>query len=101
MKLYKQHNGKTWSMRFVFEGRRIERSTGYTNKRKAEAYAEAFRTKLRNEGVGFLEKRDYPTFKQAIADFLEWSAFKAKEEHDHTLQNSVENVDRSFREHSR
>ncbi len=45
MKLYKQRNGKTWSMRFVFEGRRIERSTGYTNKRKAEAYAEAFRTR--------------------------------------------------------
>ncbi|MEQ1764011.1 MAG: tyrosine-type recombinase/integrase [Pyrinomonadaceae bacterium] len=78
MKLYKQNNGKTWSMRFVFEGRRIERSTGYTNKRKAEAYAEAFRTKLRNEGVGFLEKRDYPTFKQAIADFLEWSASRQK-----------------------
>ncbi len=78
MKLYKQHNGKAWSMRFVFEGRRIERSTGYTNKRKAEAYAEAFRTKLRNEGVGFLEKRDYPTFKQAIADFVEWSASRQK-----------------------
>ncbi len=78
MKLYKQSNGKTWSMRFVFEGRRIERSTGYTNKRKAEAYAEAFRTRLRNEGVGFLEKKDYPTFKQAIADFLEWSASRQK-----------------------
>lgn len=78
MKLYKQRNGKTWSMRFVFDGRRIERSTGYTNKRKAEAYAEAFRTKLRNEGVGFLEKRNYPTFKQAMSDFLEWSASRQK-----------------------
>ncbi len=78
MKLYKQANGKTWSMRFVFEGRRIERSTGYTNKRKAEAYAEAFRTRLRNEGVGFLEKKDYPAFKQAMADFLEWSASRQK-----------------------
>ena len=56
-------------MRFVFEGRRIERSTGYTNKGKAEAYAEAFRTRLRNEGVGFLEKKAYPTFRQAIEDF--------------------------------
>jgi integrase len=65
-------------MRFVFEGRRVERSTGYTNKRKAEAYAEAFRTRLRNEGVGFLEKKAYPTFKQAIEDFLEWSASRQK-----------------------
>ncbi|MCC7307246.1 MAG: site-specific integrase [Acidobacteria bacterium] len=78
MKLYKQPKGKTWSMRFVFEGRRIERSTGYTNKMKAEAYAEAFRTRLRNEGVGFLEKKDYPTFRQAMADFLEWSASRQK-----------------------
>lgn len=72
MKLYKQPNGKTWSMRFVFEGRRIERSTGYTDKRKA------FRTKLRNEGDGFLEKKDYPTFGQAIEQFLEWSASRQK-----------------------
>ncbi len=78
MKLYKQPNGKTWSMRFVFEGRRVERSTGFTNKRKAEAYAEAFRTRLRNEGVAFLEKKDYPTFKKAIEDFLEWSATRQK-----------------------
>jgi integrase len=65
-------------MRFVFEGRRVERSTGFTNKRKAEAYAEAFRTRLRNEGVRFLEKKDYPTFKQAIEDFLEWSASRQR-----------------------
>lgn len=65
-------------MRFVFEGRRVERSTGYTNKRKAEAYAEAFRTRLRNEGVGFLERKDYPTFNQAMEEFLEWSATRQK-----------------------
>lgn len=65
-------------MRFVFEGRRVERSTGYANKRKAEAYAEAFRTRLRSEGVGFLEKKDYPTLKHALAEFLEWSATRQK-----------------------
>lgn len=56
MKLYKQKKGKTWSMGFVFEGQRIEQSTGHTNLRKAEAFAEALRTKLRNEGVGILKK---------------------------------------------
>ncbi|MEQ1761828.1 MAG: site-specific integrase [Pyrinomonadaceae bacterium] len=78
MKLYKQPNGKTWSMRFVFEGRRVERSTGYANKRKAEAYAEAFRTRLRSEGIGFLEKKDYPTLKQALSELLEWSTTRQK-----------------------
>ena len=57
MKLYKQKKGKTWSMRFVYEGQRIEQSTGHTNLRKAEAFAEALRTKLRNEGLGILEKK--------------------------------------------
>lgn len=78
MKLYKQKNGKTWSMRFVFEGQRIEQSTGHTNLRKAEAFAEAFRTKLRNEGIGILEKKPIPGFKRAMADFLEWSASRQK-----------------------
>lgn len=78
MKLYKQRKGKTWRMRFVFEGQRIDRTTGFTNFRKAEAYAEAFRTKLRNEGIGILEKGPIPSFKTAMADFLEWSASRQK-----------------------
>jgi integrase len=78
MKLYKQKNGKTWSMRFVFEGQRIEQSTGHTNLRKAEAFAEALRTKLRNEGAGILEKRPVPSFTRAMADFLEWCGLRQK-----------------------
>ncbi len=78
MKLYKQKNGKTWSMRFVFEGQRIEHTTGHTNLRKAEAYAEALRTRLRNEGVGILEKKPVPNFKRAMSDFLEWSESRQK-----------------------
>lgn len=79
MKLYKQRKGKTWRMRFVFEGERIDQTTGHTNLRKAEAHAEAFRTKLRNEGLGILEKKPVPNFKKAMADFLEWSAARQKE----------------------
>ena len=78
MKLFKQRNGKTWSMRFVFEGQRIEQTTGHTNLRKAEAYAEALRTRLRNEGVGILEKKPVPNFKRAMSDFLEWSESRQK-----------------------
>ncbi len=79
MKLYKQKGGKTWTMRFVFEGRRIEQSTGHTNLRKAETFAEAFRTKLRNDGIGIFEKPISPSFKRAMADFLEWSKSRQKE----------------------
>ncbi len=65
-------------MRFVFEGQRIEQTTGHTNLRKAEAYAEALRTRLRNEGVGILEKKVVPNFKRAMSDFLEWSESRQK-----------------------
>lgn len=65
-------------MRFVFEGQRIEQTTGHTNLRKAEAYAEALRTRLRNEGVGIREKKPVPNFKRAMAEFLEWSESRQK-----------------------
>jgi site-specific recombinase XerD len=73
-----QRHGKAWSLRFVFEGQRIEQTTGHSNLRRAEAYAEAFRTRLRNEGVGILEKKPIPNFKNAMADFLVWSGSRQK-----------------------
>ena len=66
-------------MRFVYDGRRIDQTTGHTNRRKAEAYAEAYRTKLRDEGVGILSRKEIPNFRRAMADFLEWSASRQKE----------------------
>ena len=61
-------------MRFNFEGVRIDQSTGFENKKQAEAYAEAYRTKLRNEGVGLLfkEKKDVPTFKLSLNYFYKF-----------------------------
>jgi integrase len=73
MKLYKQKSGKSWCMRFIFDGQRIDRSTGFSNLRKAEAYAEAFRTQLRNGEVGLITKIETPLFKTAEADFLVWA----------------------------
>ncbi len=78
MKLYKQPKGKTWSMRFIYDGERIDQTTGQTSRRKAEAYAEAFRTRLRNEGIEILVRKPVPNFKKAIAEFLEWSASRQK-----------------------
>ncbi len=60
-------------MRFTYDGVRIDKSTGFENKRRAEAYAEAFRTKLRNGEVGLLTKIETPLFDKAIDDFFEWA----------------------------
>ena len=73
MKLFKHKNGKSWTMRFIHDGQRIERSTGFENKRKAEAYAEAFRTQLRNGDVGLISRTEKPLFKKAVEDFLIWA----------------------------
>lgn len=75
MKLYKQKAGKSWCMRFIHDGQRIDRSTGFENKRKAEAYADAFRTNLRNGDVGLITKIkiETPVFKNAVSEFLIWA----------------------------
>lgn len=78
MKLYKQKNGKTYSMRFVHDGQRIDRSTGLKNLRKAELFAEAYRTKLRNGEIGLRSKQDIPNFKKAVEEFLAWSKSRQK-----------------------
>ncbi len=73
MAVYKQKNGKAWSMRFSYKGERFDQSTGFANKRAAEDYERAFRTKLINGEVGIKTKKDVPNFKAAVAEFLEWS----------------------------
>lgn len=58
-------------MRFTFDGERIDRTTGFKDYKRAEAYAEAFRTKLRNEGVGLLHKvkKEIPKFDKAVESY--------------------------------
>lgn len=71
MKLYRRDEAHAWAMRFSYEGERIDRTTGFKDYKKAEAYAEAFRTKLRNEGVGLLdkEKKEIPKFIKAVESY--------------------------------
>ncbi len=57
-------------MRFVYDGRRIDQTTGHTNRRKAEAYAEAYLAKLRDEGVGILSRADIPNSGEQWLIFL-------------------------------
>lgn len=74
MKLFKRDNSKNYHFKFIFDGQRIERTTGYAVKRDAEAYAEAFRTKLRNGEVGLIAKVESPTFKKALDAFFKGEA---------------------------
>ncbi|MEP7075245.1 MAG: site-specific integrase [Acidobacteriota bacterium] len=70
---------KTWWVEFVLKGERIRKSTGETNKRKAEAFEAAYRTQLLLGHIGIEtetkeEKKTAPTFAVAMAEFLAASA---------------------------
>src|ERR1700680_2110453 len=70
---------KTWWMEFVLKGERIRKTTGETNKRKAEAFEAAYKTQLLLGKIGSEperkeEKKVSPTFGVAMSEFLAWSA---------------------------
>ena len=76
MALYKR--GSISWMSFQHEHRHFQKSTGFKNKRDAEAYERAYRTQLAKDGVGLTEKRKAPNFDQAVREFLDWSAIEHK-----------------------
>ncbi|MBX7054886.1 MAG: site-specific integrase [Pyrinomonadaceae bacterium] len=78
MGLYKRKGGATWYMDFIIDGERVNKSTGTSNKRKAEAFVEDFKSKIRNEGIGIIKREKAPTFVKAMADFLKWSEARQK-----------------------
>lgn len=68
MALYRR--GKTWWMNFWFDGIHVQKSTKCKNKRDAETIERAYQTQLAKGEVGIEPKREVPTFKQAVKDFL-------------------------------
>ena len=75
MSLYKR--GGVWWFGFIHDGKRIQKSTNQGNKNVARDIEAAFHTALVKGEVGITERKKIPTFKTAMADFLEWS----KKEH--------------------
>jgi integrase len=71
MKIYKR--GDVYWYRFMYEGKRIQRSSKLKNANDAGNVARAYRTAMVKEEVGITERKKVPTFKVALADFLSWS----------------------------
>ncbi len=70
MSVYKRKDSKVYWMKFVFNGKLVQRSTKCTNKRDAEMVESAYRTQLAMGLVGIQPKVKAPTFTQAVDDFL-------------------------------
>jgi integrase len=69
--------GKTYWFEFVYQGKRVRKSTHLKNLRKAEEYERGYRTALVKGEIGLhIEKKTIPSFKEAMADFLTWVEFE-------------------------
>ncbi len=71
MAIYKR--GKVWWYEFQFQGRRIQESSGFTNKTAAMRSEANRKADLLDRRAGFSQKRIAPKFDDQIKEFLAWS----------------------------
>jgi integrase len=69
--------GKTWWYVFEFEGRRVQESSGFTNKTAAQRAESKRKTDLLERRAGFTRRKLPPKLGEFILVFLAWS----KQEH--------------------
>jgi integrase len=71
MSVYRR--GKIWWYVFEFQGRRIQESSGFTNKVAALRAEAKRRTDLLERRAGFKKPVPAPKFEQFVEEFLKWS----------------------------
>jgi integrase len=71
MGLFKR--GGVYWYEFIYEGRRIRRSSNVRNQRAAGEIERAYRTALAKGEVGITERKPIPSFRVAMDDFIKWS----------------------------
>ena len=86
--------GSIYVMYFMFNGKRIQKSTKCKNKRDAEDVERAFRTQLAKGEIGIEPKKEIPTFSQAVKDFLIW--IKSEHREKPNTQQGYENSCKSL-----
>ena len=71
MTLYRR--GKIWWFNFEFQGRRVQGSTGYTNKDRALQAEAKRRVALLDRRAGLTKTKIAPKFREYVPEFLAWS----------------------------
>jgi integrase len=74
MHLYKRKDSKFWWFKFSFHGKVYQQSTGTKNRRDAEGIASKARLNVLEGKADIKRKKATPLFKDAMAQFLAWSA---------------------------
>src|SRR5580704_13021181 len=65
--------GKTWWYTFKFQGRRIQESSGFTNKTAAIRAEAKRRSELLDRRAGFTKVKLAPKFEDYVGSCLKWS----------------------------
>jgi integrase len=71
MAIYRR--GKVWWYSFEFQGRRVQESSGFTNKTAALRAEAKRRSDLLDRRAGFTQKKLAPKFEEQVEKFLAWS----------------------------
>jgi integrase len=71
MAIYRR--GKIWWYSFEFQGRRVQKSSGFTNKTAALRAEAKRRSDLLERRAGFTQKKLAPKFEEQVEKFLAWS----------------------------
>jgi integrase len=71
MAIYRR--GKVWWYNFEFQGRRVQESSGFTNKKRAIDAMAVRRTELLERRAGLSQKKLAPKFEEHVEKFLAWS----------------------------
>ncbi len=71
MAIYRR--GKVWWYSFEFHGRRVQESSGFTNKKRAIDAAAIRRTELLERRAGLSQKKMAPKFEEQVEKFPAWS----------------------------
>jgi integrase len=66
--------GKIWWYTFEFQGRRLQESSGFTNKTAALRVEAKRRADLLDRRAGFTKAKLAPKFDEFVGEFLKWSA---------------------------
>ena len=71
MAIYRR--GKIWWFTFEFQGRRVQESSGFTNKTAALRAEAKRRSELLDRRAGFSQQKLAPKFEEHVEKFLAWS----------------------------
>lgn len=71
MAIYRR--GKIWWYSFEFQGKRVQESSGFTNKTAALRVEAKRRSELLDRRAGFSQKKLAPKFEEHVEKFLAWS----------------------------